>query len=229
MKRAIIVPALVFFFLAGVAMASANTFTTSEGYKGWGGSETIDFTQTVTVDGTDYFGWNPLTVESSYAGGQFIFDITMPRALTGGDNFDLVIDHNNNNMDDDGDFLIHYANNAPVNYWVTAWDAKVYNGGWNHQDLLPTGVSASKIDASNYQVTIDPSLIAGDTFKFAWLSPLGDEGYPEGWTGEAVIISNWSSGNYAQAASAAVPVPAAVWLLGSGLLGLIGIRRKTVK
>ncbi len=34
---------------------------------------------------------------------------------------------------------------------------------------------------------------------------------------------------YAKASSSAVPIPAAVWLFGSGLLGLVGIRKKVYK
>jgi len=56
--------------------------------------------------------------------------------------------------------------------------------------------------------------VAADTFgpdassnTLGWLAKDGDD-----WTSEPV--------------TSAVPVPAAVWLLGSGLLGLIGIRRR---
>lgn len=37
---------------------------------------------------------------------------------------------------------------------------------------------------------------------------------------------NWTSATLTIPASAPVPIPGAVWLLGSGLLGLFGIRRK---
>jgi hypothetical protein len=59
------------------------------------------------------------------------------------------------------------------------------------------------------------------------------EGCPEF---EAVKIYNWTLGDgsegnrwyveYARMDTNCVPIPGAVWLLGSGLLGLIGIRRK---
>jgi hypothetical protein len=58
------------------------------------------------------------------------------------------------------------------------------------------------------------------------------EGYSE-WT----LVSQWwfkdqglgHSGVWVNNAGSPVPIPAAVWLLGSGLLGLIGIRKKVKK
>ena len=202
---------------AGVATADV-TFT--EGHQGWGGP-LFDFTQTQNVDGTDYFGWDPLEISVSLTGGMFSFDISMPRALTGGDNFDLVIDVNNNQMDDAGDFLVHYANNAPVDGWVDAWDAKVHDGStWVHQDPLPAGVSATQIDGKNYNVSFDASIVGGGPFSYAWLSPLGDDGFPESWTGEAVVVSNWQPGDYVT-----VPGPASLAAF-LGLGGLTASRRR---
>ncbi|BBO68366.1 hypothetical protein DSCA_22960 [Desulfosarcina alkanivorans] len=45
-------------------------------------------------------------------------------------------------------------------------------------------------------------------------------------TDYAAMVSIFDNGDVVLNAPSAVPVPAAVWLLGSGLLGLIGIRRK---
>jgi hypothetical protein len=73
-------------------------------------------------------------------------------------------------------------------------------------------------DGENYEIV---GLTPDGTY-FPWFGPLDIEGdFTEGdplygsfaWTGPITEIT-------------AVPVPAAVWLLGSGLLGLVGIRRR---
>jgi hypothetical protein len=51
-------------------------------------------------------------------------------------------------------------------------------------------------------------------------------GYDFAADGGAAALSGASVGFNVSAAPAVVPIPAAVWLLGSGLLGLIGIRRR---
>ena len=49
------------------------------------------------------------------------------------------------------------------------------------------------------------------------------DGCADGWS----YLPNFSGGSPDEPVAAAVPIPTAVWLLGSGLLGLIGIRRRS--
>jgi len=42
-------------------------------------------------------------------------------------------------------------------------------------------------------------------------------------------IMGWTYGGGVQSSGGAVPIPGAVWLLGSGLIGIVGIRRKIRK
>jgi len=221
MKRSMIAVVSVVAVLAIANVALADTATITQGYEGWCSGVLFDFTQ--TREG--YFGWDPLTISADYSASAFNFDITMPRDLSGGDNFDLVIDVNNNGTDDSGDFLVHYANNAPVDYWLNTWDAKTYQSGsgWVHQDALPTGVTATRTDAKHYNVTISDAAGGGNPISYAWLSPLGDEGFPASWCGEAVIISTWGPGGYVEV----VPEPATLSLLAlGGAFALIRRRRK---
>lgn len=213
--------------LLAAATASAGITTVTQAHEGWGGP-TFDFTQTRTVGGTDYFGWDPLTIDASWSSGTFTFDITMPRALTGGDNFDLVIDWNNDGVDSNGDFLVHYAaGNFASGGWDSQWDAKVYSSGWQHAgsnglaDLTQTTVNGSTSDQQNFQV----SFAGNSDISYQWLSPLGDEGFPESWTGEAAVISFWNGGDPSDNVPVLVPAPGAV-LLGLMGCGAIGAFRR---
>lgn len=223
--------------IAGVTVLStpaAATTVVTEGSEGWGGPS-FDFTDTQTVGGTDYFGWDPLDIDASWSAGTFNFDISMPRTLTGGDNFDLVIDWDNDGVDSDGDFLIHYANdNGLSGGWDidSGWDAKVYSAGWIHAgsnglaDLSSTipslNVTASTSDDRNFSIAFDGS----SSISYQWLSPLGDEGFPESWTGEAVVIGFWNGASPDDNVPVNVPVsaPGALALMGTALAGL-GIAR----
>jgi hypothetical protein len=58
----------------------------------------------------------------------------------------------------------------------------------------------------------------------AWYGPMDIEG--DFTQGDALYASLGYGGSFTEIVASPVPVPAAVWLLGSGLFGLIGIRRK---
>ena len=126
---------------------------------------------------------------------------------------------------DDGPYADSYY---PTNPWV--WDPDLYDSTGN-------GWTDVKND---YTKPVDPSLTSAD---FAGTSydamqlydgsaggvgfDLAESGYE--WIEYIKVegLSGFAGGEIdAFADVAAVPVPAAVWLLGSGLVGLIGIRRK---
>lgn len=215
--------------LATVSTAQAGTQTIEKAFEGWGASTQFDFTQVQTVDGVDYFGWNPLVVDGKYQGGKFLIDIMLPKALSGGDNFDFVVDADNSKTDSDGDFLFHYANNGPVGSWTDSDKimAKNYNSGWGApENDLPSGASLTEIDADEFRIEIDGSLVSGD-LSYAWLSPLGGVPPQFGWTGEAAVISTWNNSNLPDNgfATVAVPSPSAA-LAGLALIGSTLLTRR---
>lgn len=225
-KAALVLGFIACVLTAGPALAGTQVIT--DAHEGWGSSTTFDFTQTQTVGGVDYFGWDPLTINGYYSGGMYNFDISMPRGLTGGDNFDLVIDADNNDI---GDFLIHYSNNgsAAGGGWLGVWGWKVgtNSGGYSSPQNVPaSGVSYSitGYDGSNardFSISFDQNELAlGNSIQYAWLSPLGDEGFPQSWPGEAAIINNWTDGTSEGWTSVVVPVPPAAAL---GLVGMAGV------
>lgn len=74
-------------------------------------------------------------------------------------------------------------------------------------------------DGDNYDVIgVNPE------GTFAWFGPLDIEG--DFTQGDALYGSYGFGGPITEIAANPVPVPGAVWLLGSGLLGLVGIRRR---
>ena len=53
-----------------------------------------------------------------------------------------------------------------------------------------------------------------------------DEWAFQGFAGEESIIGYFNAEDEITSGAAAIPVPAALWLFGSGLLGLVGIARR---
>lgn len=118
----------------------------------------------------------------------------------------------------------------PTNPWV--WDPDQHDAtgnGWTSQE-------------NDYAKPVDPSLVAAD-FAGSSYDAMGLYAGSAGGTGFDLAesgydwieyvkvegVSGFSGGEidaFSDVAPAAVPIPAAAWLLGSGLLGLIGIKRR---
>ncbi len=124
-----------------------------------------------------------------------------------------------------GDFSSVSSNVSPVA--PATWTSDGSNPN------MPEGVYGIKFNNSGTSYAANPFIISFVT----WREPVwGDIYVKDGNQGQA-----WNKGfTYATTAdsswyvarpdgSATVPVPAAVWLLGAGLIGLVGIRRRVVK
>jgi len=91
------------------------------------------------------------------------------------------------------------------------------NAGWIYINDIDTGFSRPAVEAflSLANFTVNSNFIPGiNTLTFKVNNAL-DEPNPSG-----LIVANLSG------TGSVVPIPAAVWLLGSGLIGIVGIRRK---
>ena len=90
----------------------------------------------------------------------------------------------------------------------------------------PPGSDAKRFNAGEdliYEITGIASLTAND-FNF-FSAPAPGQGNPGPFLSAAEFLSTGPDGNGSDWVGA-VPVPAAVWLFGSGLLGLVGIARR---
>ena len=109
-------------------------------------------------------------------------------------------------------------------------------------DIVPVDDPSSNeflsIDVSSANISVSP----GDTLALAvthagnnwvqWNSVLGGYGSGSGFVGDGDLVTSWRLINNLdydlvfRTYVSTVPVPAAVWLFGSGLLGLIGVARR---
>lgn len=124
------------------------------------------------------------------------------------------------------------------------WANEQSGGGWNTDDNAPFGLNEQVYEASN---TYDMSTIdftasiqaPGNGHWFTGTSPLDGNMYPVGIRmvavqGNTFYNSSTGTGQFMVGSLAlaepyvfnAVPIPSAIWLLGSGLVGLMGFRRQ---
>ncbi len=112
--------------------------------------------------------------------------------------------------------------------WTVAWATisaiNMGGGAWQPLNCTALGCSGHTFTSGNAMFTWDG--IYGDAYSLNYTAtvPLGD---PSGFGGVEYFLH--LQGVVNQAAAAPVPVPAAVWLFGSGLLGLVGVARRKKK
>lgn len=106
-------------------------------------------------------------------------------------------------------------------------DFSGWNVTWNGIPSIPMGSGAWNGNAEGVaEITCGVDCTNGDTYNLMYSAtvPAGD---PSGFGGVAYYLNlagTISGGDIT--APAVIPVPAAVWLLGSGLIGLVGVARR---
>lgn len=109
---------------------------------------------------------------------------------------------------------------SATEYWPEGW-TDGFGGPISYNESTGT---IENFDGYNFSIPLipDESGVLLGTIDFTVLTPIGD-GDDDVWihyrTGQGPILT-WNGPDLAQ-----VPIPGALWLLGSGLLGLIGVRR----
>ena len=98
------------------------------------------------------------------------------------------------------------------------------NGSFGRENFTGTLFSDNSIELSGFEIVAPASSIVTANY-FALLADSGTEIINGSWDGSGIPSDDWS----AVLQVAPVPVPAAVWLFGSGLIGLIGMRKKSSK
>ena len=106
------------------------------------------------------------------------------------------------------------------------------NGGWSGSLVNPTYAlgTGPAVTSLNWWINFFGAKASPLVFDFlAWNNDVIRERAHASWSGSSWTITVLSGeGEPGEYDRSAVPIPAAVWLLGTGLVGLFGIRRRFV-
>ncbi len=190
----------------------------------------VKFDHQVVDDSNNPYGLDLLVFGNAFfTGSGYVNDDTNHNTytLTGG----LFAEGVTVSVSQDGTDWYTYADGPsgdglyPTNPWV--WDPAQYDS---------TGNGWTDVE-NDYTKPVDPSLQAADFAGISYDAMLLYDGSAGGvgfdlaesdydWIQYVKVTGTGGEVDaFADVAPAAVPVPAAAWLLGSGLLGLVGIRR----
>ena len=137
---------------------------------------------------------------------------------------------------------------AAVSGFVT-WDESLLTiTNWHIETGSGSGVHGIFTEGAIFDVSgINDSIIGGETlqtfyttnpfnepheFEIIWDSSPADASIINGWSiketwnDPLVIFTHWRTGAITVSLVSAIPLPASVWLFGSGLLGLVGIAKR---
>jgi len=207
MKKVLVLAACMLFLVGGVAQAAYTTslhlgaanYTpiTGQGQRGGGSFDGSTL-------GGQSLGWiycvdvsNPIYGSETYPSNNYTVDVTTDGKIHG---VDVV------NKEKVAYLLEHYAVDAAGNknresaLQAAIW-FQVSSGAWS------LGSTALQETKDYYDAIFTAGIGSGNVSNFSWLSPtdgpLGKQNY------QGLVT----------------PIPGAVWLLGSGLAGLVGIGR----
>ncbi len=96
------------------------------------------------------------------------------------------------------------------------------NGSFGRENFTGTLSADNSLNLSGFELVAPASGIVTANY-FAILDDLGTNFINGSWSGSGIPSDDWSA-----SLQSPVPVPGAIWLFASGLIGLAGVARKTV-